>query len=75
MTYQRKRALFIHIPELSQLGLHKVNMNLITGRRYPRHVWGDDDEVFDNQLAKWGVDKTIMDKPTLVIREMRNYIE
>ena len=50
-------------------------MNLITGERYPRHAWGDDDEVFDNQLEKWGVDKTIMDKPTLVIREMKYYIE
>ena len=39
-------------------------MNLITGEHDPRHVWGDDDEVFDNRLEKWGVDKTIMEKPT-----------
>ena len=43
--------------------------------RYPGHVWFDDDDVFDNQLVKWGVDTTIMEKPTLVIREMRSYIE
>ena len=48
MTYQRNRELFIHIPELNQSGLYKVNMNLITEELYPRHVWSDDDEVFDN---------------------------
>ena len=41
---------------------------------YPRHVWDDDYEIFDNQLEKWGVEKATADKPTLVIRELRTYI-
>ena len=40
---------------------------------YPRNLWYDDDEVFNNQLERWGVD--MIYKPTSVIIELRTYTE
>ena len=39
-----------------------------------RHVWDDDNDMFDHQLEKWGLEKFIPYKPESVTGEFRTYI-
>ena len=38
------------------------------------HTWNEEDDAFDQQLEKWGVEKVISDQPEPVTRELRAYI-
>ena len=40
-----------------------------------RHIWNDDDEVFDHQLEEWGVVNIIKNKLGYITNELRTYIE
>ena len=38
-------------------------------------TWNEEDDVFDNQLDKWGVDRVFSEHSEPVKRELRSYIE
>ena len=39
------------------------------------HTWNDDDQAFDYQLDKWGVEKLLPNQEEAITRELKMYIE
>ena len=42
---------------------------------FSSHTWNEEDNAFDNQLNKWGVDRVFSEHSEPIKRELRAYIE
>ena len=58
VMYQRNGFFLIHIPVLNQILLNSIILKNIN-YYYSIHAWNEDDDAFDQQLKKWGVENIL----------------
>ena len=75
MTSLRSRVLCIHLLVLKNQEFGRSVSDTDTNNGSHSHTWNDEDQAFDYQLDKWGVDKLLHNQEEAITRELNMYIE
>ena len=75
VMYQINRVFFIYPPALNQLELNNIIITKQLNENCSSHTQNEEDDAFDRQLEKLGVEKIFLEHSETVKRDLKAYIE